>query len=50
VGQFPSERGFARSGKAGHQNNHAVEIVAEAESGWRLSRRRSLLRLRSLAR
>ena len=29
--QFASERGFPGSGKAGHQNNHAVESVAEAE-------------------
>jgi hypothetical protein len=31
--QFASERGFAGSGKAGHQNNHSVEIVAEAVGG-----------------
>ena len=32
AGQFASERGFAGSGKACHQNNHSVESV-EAESG-----------------
>src|SRR5258707_4284436 len=37
VSQFASERGFAGSGKSGHQNNHAVGSVAEAECGWRLS-------------
>src|SRR5271157_87868 len=48
--QFASERGFAGTGKTGHQNNHSAEIVAEAECRWRLSWRRSLRRLRSLVR
>src|SRR5208337_5121538 len=33
VSQFASQRGFTGTGETGHQNDHAVEIVAEAEFG-----------------
>jgi len=35
--QFASERGFAGPREAGHQNNHAAEIVAEAEFSSKFS-------------
>src|SRR3984893_27497 len=41
VGQFAGERSFTCAGKTCHQDDHAVESVAEAESGWTFSLRPS---------
>src|ERR1039458_8249453 len=43
--QLASECSFTGSGKAGHQNDHSVEIVAEAEFSSRFSSRLSWRRL-----